>query len=97
MMSSMTWRAALAEEPNHEDEMVTVRKGLLEEARDRIDATDRQLLIVSAQRDSLKIDLAISEATKPVKRSVIDSFEFGMIAGSVLVMLIIWSLNAQLD
>jgi hypothetical protein len=97
IMSLLTLRVAYAEEPNPGDEKVLVRKGLLTEARDRIDATDRQLVIVTGQRDSLKVDLAVSEATKPAKRSVIDSFEVGMATGVVIVLLTIWVLDAQLE
>jgi hypothetical protein len=97
MMLLPTWNLALAEEPDPTEETILVRKGLLEEARDRIDATDRKLVIVTGQRDSLQVDLWRSEATKPVKRSVLDTFEFGMVTGATLVMLIIWALRAQLQ
>jgi hypothetical protein len=93
----LTSSLAYAEEPNPADEMVWARKGMLVEMRARIDATDRQLVLVTGQRDTLEIDLLVCNATKPAKRSVFDSFEFGMAAGSVLVMLIIWALNAQLE
>jgi len=93
----LTWSPGYAEEPSPGDEMITVRKGLLTEARDRIDALDRQIVTIAGQRDSLRIDLAVSVATKPAKRSVFDSFEVGLAAGSVLVMLIIWALGAQLE
>lgn len=97
MMLSQTSNLAYAEEPNPGDEMIMVRKGLLAEATARIDATDRELVIVTGQRDSLRVDLWQCNATKPAKRSVFDSFEVGVLAGAAVVVLTIFVLDAQLE
>ncbi len=57
----------------------------------------RKTTMATDLADSLDSMLWRCQEVKPTPPGMFDSFEVGMAAGSLLVMLIIWALDAQLE